>query len=409
MTPTDEQISMTNIPELVHSLRPCPVCGHAEREVLYRQRFAEFSSEGLLAGYDVVVCRHCGLCFGDRIPNQEVFDRYYAVMSKYEAPQGAPDERDPRWQRLHEVVPFVERAVHRDESILEIGCASGQLLHLLGARGFSRLRGIDPSPNCARVAREHYGLTVDVGTFSSLNADTLSADLIILIGVLEHMRDLGQALGVVRDFLPAGGRVFVSVPDASHYLDGVDAPFQEFSVEHINFFGPASLTNLMRAHGFDLLFCESVKEHSNATTITPVIQAAFTKRDSHSMPPFVRDEHTEGAVRAYVAKSQHEHQAVVPILQDLAASGQPLVVWGAGAHTLRLLAQSPLSSANILSIIDSNPRYQGKRIGKLPIVGPAQPPASDAAILVSSRVYQDEISRQIRSRLQWRNRVITLY
>jgi len=35
--------------------------------------------------------------------------------------------------------------------------------------------------------------------------------------------------------------VFITVPDASRYAAGDDAPFQEFSLEHINYFGPQSL------------------------------------------------------------------------------------------------------------------------------------------------------------------------
>ena len=392
--------------------RACPGCGRFERELLYQQHFAEFSVEGLLTGYDVVACRHCGLCFADRTPSQESFDRYYSVMSKYEAPGRAPDERDPSWRRLLEVVPFIERAALRDQSILEIGCASGQLLHLLAQRGFSRLRGMDPSPTCARIARECYGLAVETGTFSSLKPPERQADCVVLIGVLEHVCDLSQTLATVRALLPTGGRAFITVPDASRYVEGVDAPFQEFSVEHINFFGPISLTNLMHAHGFDRFFCESARMQANTTTITPVIHGAFTKRASpgdSTQSGIVYDDQTADALRAYVAKSEREHAVLLPVLEELADGGLPLVVWGAGAHTLRLLVQSPLARANVLWIIDSNPRYQGKHIGAVPIVGPEQRPADNVGILVSSRVYQDDICHQIRSRLNWTNRIITLY
>jgi len=43
---------------------------------------------------------------------------------------------------------------------------------------------------------------------------------------------------------------YIEVPDASIYYKGEDAPFQEFSPEHINFFGPDSLRNLMITNGF---------------------------------------------------------------------------------------------------------------------------------------------------------------
>jgi SAM-dependent methyltransferase len=350
------------------------------------------------------------MCFADRIPRQDVFDRYYEVMSKYESPQRAPDEHDPSWRRLLDVVPYVERAVRPDDSVLEIGCASGQLLHVLKQRGFSRLAGIDPSPMCARTARECYGLAVESGTFSSLASRGAEVDCVILIGVLEHLGDISQALAVVRALLKDDGKVFITVPDASRYVNGVDAPFQEFSVEHINFFGRQSLMNLMSANGFDASLCESASVRAHATTITPAIHGAFAKRRESTIVERPRcDDKTAGALHAYIRKSQHEHEAVLPKLEKLAEGHQPVVIWGAGAHTLRLLAQGPLSGANVLSIIDSNPRYHGKSVGTVPVVGPESRPDEQVPILVSSRVYQDAICHQIRAHLKWNNPLITLY
>jgi len=401
-----------DLPELPHPQRPCPVCRGAQRELMYRQRFAEFSSEGLLAGYDVCACRHCGLCFADRIPRQDSFDRYYEVMSKYEAPRPPSASTDPNVTRLMDVVPFIERAAGTADAILEIGCGSGQLLNLLRGRGFGKLRGIDPSPRCAQIAREHYGLDATSATFSTLNPAEPEADVIVLIAVLEHVRDLEQPLMVLRRMVPVGGRVFITVPDASHYVDGIDAPFQEFSVEHINYFGPASLTNLMQTYGFEPLFCESADVRAHTSTVTPVIHGAFTKRAlTHASRP---DEHppdqvTAAALRRYIAKSQREHERVLPVLHGLTTNGRPLVIWGAGAHTLRLLAQDPLASAHVDCIIDSNPRYQGKRVGNIPVIAPSQPPDETANILISSRVYQAEICDQIREKLGWPNPLVTLY
>ena len=407
------QTGRLRVPDLAHPLRACPICRGVQREVLYRQRFAEFSEEGLLAGYDVVACRHCGFCFGDHIPGQDAFDRYYHVMSKYESNRRAPDPADPDRQRFVAMAPVIERAARPEERILEIGCASGQLLHVLKERGFSRLRGIDPSPTCGKIAREGYGIAVDCATFSNLKTSEPLADLVILVGVLEHICDLDQAMAVLKTLVPAGGRLFVTVPDASRYSTGVDAPFQEFSVEHINYFGPLSLANLMDAHGFDPLFCDRDMIQANVRTITPVIHGAFTKRAGSpavsNWKPSRPDPETEPGLRKYLAKSQREHEAVLPVLEELARPPRPVLVWGAGAHTLRLLAASPLAQANLAGIIDSNPRYQGKYIAGLPVLSPEPCPDENAVVLVSSRVYQEEICRQIRDRLGWKNKIITLY
>ena len=74
------ELGTWNFRRATADVRPCPVCGGVERRVLHRQRFLEGP---LGAGYDVVVCRHCGAGFADGIPAQEELDRYYAEQSKY--------------------------------------------------------------------------------------------------------------------------------------------------------------------------------------------------------------------------------------------------------------------------------------------------------------------------------------
>src|SRR5207302_9260690 len=73
---------------------------------------------------------------------------------------------------------------------------------------------------------------------------------LILAGVMEHVRDLDAAIKHFQRLVTPGGRVYLEVPDASRYEATQDAPFQEFSVEHINFFSRKSLSNLMVARGF---------------------------------------------------------------------------------------------------------------------------------------------------------------
>ncbi len=65
-----------------------------------------------------------------------------------------------------------------------------------------------------------------------------------MVGVLEHLRDL-DARSRTAVLLP-GGLLYVEVPDVTAFADWPNAPYQDFSTEHINFFSPISLDNLMR-------------------------------------------------------------------------------------------------------------------------------------------------------------------
>ncbi len=136
-----------------HERRGCEICGSADGRLLFRQDFASISGGSFLDGYDVVVCRQCGFGYADDLPDQSVFDRHYREMSKYEyEDQGGkePEHDLGRFQRLAGIVR--ETCPAPGARVLDIGCATGQLLALLKHRGYGRVLGLDPSPTCAAIA-----------------------------------------------------------------------------------------------------------------------------------------------------------------------------------------------------------------------------------------------------------------
>ena len=391
--------------------RSCAVCGGEKKRLLFRQHFSTLSTGSLLEGYDVVACQGCGFCFADHIPEQAAFDVYYQQMSKYEYQnQGRQKSKYDvaRFQTIASILkPFMP---HRQTRILEIGCATGHLLSLLQQSGYENVLGIDPAPACAEAANKLYGVRVMTNTLSNAVVNDQSVDFMILAGVFEHVRDLGTTLPRLGNMLSADGQIYVAVPDASRYAEGEDAPFQEFSVEHINFFGPTSLANLMRANGFSQILCQQSLMEANYRTTTPVIHAIFKKDATHpSSTRAIPDTQTEPGLMTYINQSRQVDAHIHAIINDIAASGRPIIVWGTGAHTLRLLATSRLAEAKISAFVDSNSRYQGKMLSGISIIAPADLRDRPEPILISSRVFQQEIERQIRDDLQCSNQVILLY
>ncbi|MEI6610045.1 MAG: class I SAM-dependent methyltransferase, partial [Deltaproteobacteria bacterium] len=288
-----------------------------------------------MSGYNVVVCDQCGFCFANNIPGQNIFDAYYRDMSKYEkAERGGHDTPydQARYQVMADVIlGFLTSA---QMQIFEIGCANGQLLALLKKNGYENVLGIDPSLVCAKIAMQRFGIQVNTGTFSNLDLPEGFADVTILTGVLEHVRDLDQALDKIAFHTKKGGRVFISVPNASRYAEGEDAPFQEFSMEHINFFGPGSLSNLMATRGFVPIAMIEDMLTVNLRTKTPVVHGIFGKPDEESSPPFqiIKDTKTIGGLKTYVAQCRSEDERIQNIVAGLVQEKKPLLVWGVGTH-----------------------------------------------------------------------------
>jgi len=390
------------------ALRSCAVCGSIRKLPIFGQSFGAISSGCLLTGYEVVACADCGFCFADGIPEQVVFDEYYAEMSKYEHQESGGHESTYDLARFRQMTAFIEPLLPGpDTRILEIGCATGRLLALLKDHGFTRVTGVDPSPSCAATAERLYGIQVKTAKISAMPFAAGTVDFIVLAGVLEHIRDLATALGELVRLLSPTGRLYVCVPDASRFAQGEDAPFQEFSVEHINFFGPASMTNLMRSHGLSQLACRQEMMQVSFRTTTPVIHAAF--QASAARTPLVADGETASGLHAYVAQSRKADDRIQQTVSAIAAGGEPVLVWGAGMHTLRLMQTSSLKDAKIAAFIDSNPHYQGKTIDGIPIIAPGRVRDHAEPIVISSRVYQEEIARAVREDLKLPNQLIRLY
>jgi SAM-dependent methyltransferase len=392
-----------------NSRRPCLVCGGEERRLLFRQRFAQIAGGSLLNGYDVVVCSDCGCGFADDLPSQGEFNSYYKGLSRYESPERAGEnpvfERDRAAAIADLIISFLPS---RDGRVLEVGCATGRLLHEIRGRGFANVSGLDPSPSCAATALREFGIAVETGTLFTLSRREDEVDMGVLVGVLEHIRDLPGALSVLWRVLKAEGRLYVEVPDACEFATWLDAPFQQFSVEHINFFSRWSLENLLRVNGFRVLDLERLARPVTETSTMPVIAAIFEKTGG---PPgrWVRDESTEAGLLEYIRRSKVLAQSDVAVIDNLVESGDPIVLWGVGTNATRLLSTTRLGEANIVAFFDSNPKVQGKELLGVTIRPPAELRQMPYPVLIASRVFQDEIERQIREDLHCPNRIIRLY
>jgi SAM-dependent methyltransferase len=364
----------------------------------------------LLDGYDVVVCAACGFAFADNLPDQAAFDRYYRDMSKYENQERKGQLPDFNIRRYRETVGIIMKCLpQKTARILDVGCATGGLLDELKQNGYDQLTGLDPSPACAQTAANLYGIKVLTKSLSETKKDIGIFNLIILCAVLEHIHDLKFTLSRVRALLSSGGIVYIEVPDAAHFTcSDRDSPFQEFSTEHINFFSASSLSNLMQSHGFKKIFLREGSFEQSSGIIVHDIKTVFRREDEVKSRTLLRDTETERNLVTYISRSQDIEKRMIKVIDAVVADGRPIIVWGVGTLTQRLLLSSRLAEATIRSYVDSNPKYQGKQMNKIPIIAPSELKGKTEPILISSVVFQEEIESQIRNDLALSNEIIKL-
>jgi SAM-dependent methyltransferase len=389
--------------------RDCPVCGSRDRRVVFHQEFAAVDQATPVTGYDVAVCEKCGAAYADGIPDQAAFDRYYRDMSKYEYAQRGGEESEFDSRRLALIAGIVApRVPSPDARILDVGCASGRLLANIREQGFAQVTGLDPSPACAATAARLYGIDVRTMTLREIAASGERFDVVIMVGVLEHLRDLDSAFEQLRTILNPSGLLYVEVPDVTAFADWPNAPYQDFSTEHINFFSPVSLRNLMRRHGFTEVFLEQNHREQSYRTVMSNVSAFYQKQDD--VPQHIEfDADSAAGLERYIAASAADDRRLQAKIDAVVDARQPILVWGVGTHTSRLMATSRLAEAEIVAFVESNSRYHGKTLHGRPIVPPEAIRERSEPVLISSRVFQQEIADQIRTGLACPNELILLY
>lgn len=388
--------------------RPCPVCGGSSAELVYRQRFASFAPGSIGEGYDVVACESCGMCFATGLPERQRFAEYYADSSKYDLSASGAVLLDADAQRFADQAAFVAANVEdRTAPVLDVGTATGGFLVALRAAGFERPFGVDPSPDAVRFARDELGLDVVVGGLDAAGSWGTKFGLVSYVAVLEHVLEPREQARAVSRLLLPDGHVFISVPDAGSFADHVSAPFQEFSVEHINFFTRHSLANAMGAEGYALVAERVVVLPLGTDGHGPALEAVYRWDGvvrSPSPDPLGAD-----PLREYVRRCESTEAATLQRIVELASTGERIYVWGTGTHTLHLLETSRLGDCRIEAFLDSNPHYSGGTLAGRPVIKPSDMDAVDAPILVSSAVSQSGIAAAARERYGDDVQLILLY
>lgn len=383
--------------------RSCPVCNRESNAALvHEQEFAVIESVTFLEGYKVVCCNYCGAVYADNIPPQSDFENYYSEQSKYENISAIDFGVRENYADLLYRALSKNGSVNMDSAVLDIGCGLGGFLYVLKKRGFRNLEGIDPSLFCVEHIVNEYDIRCSQGAVSTLDNYVKDRkelfDVIILTGVLEHLVNVYETCKNVSKLLRSGGVFFVTVPCVSFFNPLLNGPYQEFSVEHINYFHLESLLNLMGMHGFELILMDS----SRADGI-----ADFVFRKTNKKREIIKELQSLAFIKSYIASSESLDSQIHKLI-TAAQSESKVVVWGTGTLTMRLLAAGILDTSKIEAFVDSNKHYIGGSFKGVPVISPKQVKAYSLPILISSFVWNDSIMQVITEELKLKNKVISL-
>ena len=377
--------------------RCCPVCVGEETKKVFHRDFGGMESIVPFAGYDVVQCMRCGAFYADNIGETMPLMHYYEMMSKYETEAFSVSQ-----EALAEyafAIGFLRGHIAPEQSIIDIGCGNGAMLHMLQEQGFRHLTGLEPSEKNCRGITERWGIRAVAGALGEdippLVGETF--DVVLMEGVLEHLIDVQ---GNVRDalaYLKKDGALYLNVPDLAAFPDCHDL-YQQFSVEHVNFFSLPSMQNLMGAFG---MTCVAYDRNG---------YGVFTlwRHASEGVTARTFDQAGTADMRTYLAGAEQLAAQMKDRLTPY--RGREVYVWAAGTHTAMLYQLGLLDGIHLRAIIDSNANYQGKEIYGVPVIAPQELAAREPLpIIISSQLAQDAIHTQIKEKMGLPNEVVRLY
>jgi 2-polyprenyl-3-methyl-5-hydroxy-6-metoxy-1,4-benzoquinol methylase len=232
------------IPDGLLTPRACPTCGAtAEQPELSKDHMA------------VVRCGVCDLVYVNPTFDEEHYHSVYASAEYQEIVRDLGiSSHEYRVGRFgNERVTLMEAHVrHRGEQLvryLDVGCSTGFVVEAARDRGWDAT-GIDLNPSAVEFGRSR-GLDLRTVALDHAGFAAGSFDAISLFDVLEHLLAPAATLRSCINLLARGGILFLYVPNydsASRLLMGTAAHFI-WPTHHLNYYTPATLTDLMARHG----------------------------------------------------------------------------------------------------------------------------------------------------------------
>lgn len=208
----------------------------------------------------VVICRICGLIQTNPRMNQDSYNDFYKceyrkLYTNIEKPS------DLFFLDLYKKGEGIYSYLLKNNLlkkspansyVLEIGCSSGGILKFFKDKGFN-IKGIDLDEEYIQFGRKNYNLDLEVGILKDIKKN-FTPDIIIYSHVFEHILSLNEELILINNLISDGGVLYIELPGVKNLKNSYKNNFLRYLQNaHTYHFSLASLTNLLKINGFQLI------------------------------------------------------------------------------------------------------------------------------------------------------------
>ena len=254
---------------------PCGLCGGHDEQLLHVKQVPDGDRP---TAYRVVRCNACGLVYVNPRQQEEYVTEIYRDAGYFSRAEDSTTgyshyvaDKDLHVLFFQEQLTALESRIPRGR-LLDVGCAYGFLLEAAARRGWQP-RGVELSADAAEHVRREFGLPVFNGKLRDARFADAEFDAVVMNDVIEHMTDPLAELREVQRLLRSGGMVMLHTPNEAspwHWLMG-SRWIHLKPAEHLYYFSPATLSEMLRRAGFEVLYARPRAKMTNAAYIAGVL------------------------------------------------------------------------------------------------------------------------------------------
>ena len=228
----------------------CPACGSDTPRLAFRKYSLSYQH-----------CETCETVYVSPRPTPQHLETYYQTSQNYEFWNRYIFPASEEARRLKIFKPRAERIVDicsRFEvgrnTLIEVGPGFGLFCEELGRMGaFQRIIGVEPTPGLAETCRKR-GVEVIEQRVEDVRFDDLLVDAIVSFEVIEHLFSPREFVERCASPLSPGGVLVLTCPNIKGFdIDLLREVSDSVDAEHLNYFHPESLSDLVTSCGFEVL------------------------------------------------------------------------------------------------------------------------------------------------------------
>lgn len=212
-------------------------------------------------GFRYALCNKCGTMYMSPRPTTGILEWYSNTSEnyKYWSERIFPASENARRKnifrpRAEMIAKFCQVLGASTEILIDIGAGFGTFCEeIRDLNIFRRVIAIEPTPGLYKSCINRGIETIEL-PIEKVDITSIAANIITSFETIEHLYSPADFLSTCSNLLAPEGLLVLTCPNIAGFEASVLGILSStISMEHLNYFNPQSMTNLLAASGFDIV------------------------------------------------------------------------------------------------------------------------------------------------------------